>query len=71
MQTQCEQELIVEPLITFLKFLVTKDADKSAKVEKLEFYRKLDKHKQHIQLVDDEREGLKVLTDAIMKDEGP
>ena len=44
-QARFEQKLIVEPLITWLKFMVSKGADKAAKVDKLEFYRKLDKHK--------------------------
>jgi hypothetical protein len=44
-QARFERELIAEPLITWLKFLVSKGADKAAKVDKLEFYRKLDKHK--------------------------
>ena len=41
----------MQEFIKLLDFLVSKGADPSAKVDKLEFYRKLDKHKQHLQLV--------------------
>ena len=51
LQNKYFDELIVQPFIKLLEFLVKKGADPSAKVDKLEFYRKLDKHKQHIQLV--------------------
>ena len=56
--------------IKFLEFIAEKGADKGAKVEKLEFYRKLDKHRQHLQLVEDQREGLHVVQDAVMRDDG-
>ena len=43
--------LIVEPFIALLKSLIEKGANPKATVDKLEFYRELDKHKQHLVLV--------------------
>ena len=43
--------LIVEPFIALLKSLIEKGANPKATVDKLEFYRELDKHKQHLMLV--------------------
>jgi hypothetical protein len=70
MKTKIFNELIVQPFIELLDFLVAKGADPSAKVEKLEFYRKLDTHKQHLQLVQGQRDGLHVAQDAVMQEEG-
>ena len=53
--------LIVVPFIELLKSLVKIGADPKATVDKLEFYRELDKHKQHLVLVQDQREGLNVV----------
>jgi hypothetical protein len=61
--------LIVVPFIELLKSLVKIGADPKATVDKLEFYRELDKHKQHLMLVQDQREGLNVVQDAVMQGE--
>ena len=51
MVNKCFDSLIVEPFIALLKCLVEKGANPKATVDKLEFYRELDKHKQHLLLV--------------------
>ena len=53
LKEQYFRELIVEPFIKLLEALVKKGADPQASVDKLEFYRELDKHKQHLHLVSD------------------
>lgn len=48
--------------------MVKAEADPCAKVEKLEFYRELDKHKQKLILIEETREGVNIIKDSEMKD---
>ena len=51
------RNLFTTPFIDFLKFFVGKGADPHAKVDRLEFYRELDEHKRHMQVVGEGREA--------------
>lgn len=60
--------LILKPFIELLKILVGANADPHAKVDKLEFYRELDQHKQKLYLVEEAREGITIVKDQEMKE---
>lgn len=51
------RDLFTLPFIAFLKQFVGKGADAHAKVDRLEFYRELDEHKRHMQVVGEGREA--------------
>lgn len=40
--------LVIQEFVKFLQILIDNGANPHAKVQKLEFYRKLDEHKQHL-----------------------
>jgi len=61
------ETLILKPFIELLRILVKAKADPSAKVDKLEFYRELDQHKQKLYLVEEAREGITIIKDQEMK----
>lgn len=62
-------KILVEPFIEILKTLVKAGADPLVKVEKLEFYRELDKHKQKLLLVEETREGVQLVKEVVMQEE--
>ena len=41
-------ELVIQPLVNLLKYIVEKGANPHATVQKLGFYRKLDDHMKHL-----------------------
>lgn len=53
--------LVTKPFIELLTLMVEAGADPLAKVDKLEFYRELDKHKQKMFLVEETREGVGIV----------
>jgi hypothetical protein len=62
-------KLVLDPFIKLLRMLVKAEADPLAKVDKLEFYRELDKHKQKLFLVEETREGVSIVRDQEMKEQ--
>lgn len=60
-------EIVTNPLIELLRLMVSAGSDPLAKVDKLEFYRDLDQHKQKLFLVEETREGMNIVKDAEMK----
>ena len=63
------KKLVMDPFLSLLRTLVNAEADPLAKVDKLEFYRELDKHKQKLFLVEETREGLGIIKDQEMKEQ--
>jgi hypothetical protein len=61
-------QIVINPFIDLLRLMVQHGADPRAKVEKMEFYRELDKHKQKLTLVEEAREGMTMVKDQEMKD---
>lgn len=60
--------LIAQPFVNFLVELIEQGVNPHARVEKLEFYRKLDEHKKHLVLLGDQRNA-NAAADVLMNEE--
>ena len=63
------RKLISEPMLALIHFMAERGADVHAKVEKVEFYRKLDEHKKHLLVLHEQRGSVQAVQDTLMRDE--
>jgi len=63
------ERLIEKPMTEFIQLLVERGCNPHATVQKLEFYRKLDEHKQHLLMMAEQRSTVQAVQDTLMQSE--